>query len=142
MDDGELVIRISGQDQGQEVRLGEDEFEVRYIPKEGTDIKFEAGAGTVVGVDDTLSDDLINEGYARDIIRAIQDGRKEAGFQITDRIVFGVEGDARLIGAVESHVGLIEQEVLGSYNSDMSGGDKAIMVEMDGMEVEVYLLKA
>jgi len=40
----ELVVEINGE----QVRLSADEFEVRYIPKEGTDIKFEAGFGTVV----------------------------------------------------------------------------------------------
>lgn len=57
LDGIELVLDIDGS----EVRLSEDEFEVRYIPKEGTDIKFEAGFGTVVGIDDRLTDDLICE---------------------------------------------------------------------------------
>lgn len=138
MDGDMLVIDVDDQ----KIVLESDEFEVRYIPKEGTDIQFEAGFGTVVGVDATLTEVLIQEGYARDIVRAIQDARKEAGFEITDRIVFGLEGDAALVTSAEAFISLIEQEVLGSYNQDMSIGDKSVMVELDGKKVEVFLLKA
>ena len=123
------------------VILQPDEFEVRYIPNEGTDLKFEAGFGTVVGIDDVLTDELIDEGYARDIIRLIQDGRKEAGFEVTDRIVFSISGDDRLVHVVEQHQEMIAQEVLWVYDENMGVGDKAVMVELDGMSAEVFLVK-
>lgn len=45
----------------------------------------------VVGLDTTITENLKIEGYARDIIRLIQDMRKEAGYQVTDRIMLSLE---------------------------------------------------
>ena len=61
------------------------EFTIEYTATEGvTDI--EGGYGTVISMDTNLTEELLLEGYARDIIRQIQDMRKEANYQVTDQI--------------------------------------------------------
>ena len=47
----------------------------------------------VISMDTTITEMLALEGYARDIIRAIQDMRKEANYQVTDRISLHIYGE-------------------------------------------------
>lgn len=51
-----------------------------------------SGSGIVVSLNLTLTDELREEGLARDVIRTIQDARKKIGCEITDRIVLDVKG--------------------------------------------------
>ena len=46
-------------------------------------------------LDTELNDDLLAEGYARDVIRAVQDARKAAGLEISDRITLKVTVSGR-----------------------------------------------
>ncbi len=47
----------------------------------------------VIALDTTISDSLKVEGYARDIIRAVQDMRKEADYEVSDRISLSISGE-------------------------------------------------
>ena len=47
----------------------------------------------VVALDTTITEELKLEGYARDIIRLIQDMRKEADYQVMDRVSLHIYGD-------------------------------------------------
>jgi len=44
----------------------------------------------VIAMDLELTDNLVVEGYARDIVRHIQEARKEAGYQVDDRILISL----------------------------------------------------
>jgi isoleucyl-tRNA synthetase len=72
------------------------------------------GEGYLVGLDTTLDADLRREGLARELVRAVQDARKEAGLEVSDRIVLGVRGDAAVQEAVEAHQAYITAETLAS----------------------------
>ncbi len=65
---------------------------MEYLPLEGT-LDVEGGYGMVVALDTTITEGLRLEGYARDIIRLIQDMRKEADYQVTDRISLSLTGE-------------------------------------------------
>ncbi len=65
-----------------------------------------------VALDIELTNDLILEGNAREIVNRIQNTRKEAGFEVTDRIAVGVESDTDVSKAVEKHADWIRREVL------------------------------
>lgn len=45
-----------------------------------------SGEGIVIAMDMVITEDLRLEGYARDLVRVIQDMRKEAGYEVSDRI--------------------------------------------------------
>ena len=68
------------------------EYTMEYLPLEGT-LDVEGGYGMVVALDTTITEELKLEGYARDIIRLIQDMRKEADYQVTDRISLSISGE-------------------------------------------------
>jgi len=72
------------------VKVGEfilegDDFEIAFMTQGKSD-NIESGFGMVISMDLELTDELIEEWYARDIIRHIQEWRKEAGFEVSDRI--------------------------------------------------------
>ena len=52
-------------------------------------------SGYLVGLDTSLDDELRREGLARELVRAVQDARKQAGLEVSDRIELLVEGDER-----------------------------------------------
>jgi isoleucyl-tRNA synthetase/broad specificity phosphatase PhoE len=74
------------------------EYTMEYLPLEGT-LDVEGGYGMVVALDTTITEDLKLEGYARDLIRLIQDMRKEADYQVTDRITLSIawEGSEQIL---------------------------------------------
>ena len=59
-----------------------------------------------------IDDELRAEGWAREIVRAVQLARQEAGLEITDRIVLTLDGDDELIAAARIHQAHIAGETL------------------------------
>ena len=87
-----------------ETDAGAEEFDERiilvtYLAKDGHNV--ESKDGIVVSLDLTLTEDLIQEGNMRDVVRNVQDARKQLGCSITERILLSVEGlDSRWLDAV------------------------------------------
>ena len=76
-----------------------------------------------VGFDTEVDQNLLNEGLARDIIRAIQTLRKESGFDVSDRIVLEIGGDDDVKAAFEQFRSMIESETLTVSSSFNAGLD-------------------
>ncbi|MCQ2573695.1 MAG: isoleucine--tRNA ligase [Treponema sp.] len=110
-----LVIDVEGQN----VELTEEKLIVERIEKENLKVVNE---GTLtVALDTKVTDELKKEGYVRDLIRGIQNLRKESGFNVTDRINLSVSGDADLKSAYESFSDMICGEVLAEKSSWVEG---------------------
>ncbi len=69
------------------------------------------GGGFVV-LNTEVTEDLAREGLARDLVRAVQGARKDAGLQITDRISLTVVGDDDVWEAATQHQKLVMDETL------------------------------
>ena len=69
-------------------------------------------SGYLTALDTTLDDDLINEGFARELVRSVQDARKQAGLEVSDRITLGVSGSESVESAIELHRDYIMSETL------------------------------
>jgi len=65
-----------------------------------------------IGIDTTLTPELEYEGLTRELIRRIQILRKNAGFNVTDRIIIGCSGNEKLIAAIKMFSEYIRQETL------------------------------
>ncbi|MFD1730439.1 class I tRNA ligase family protein [Deinococcus malanensis] len=80
---------------GERFELGPDEVLVDARSPEGFAAQEEAGY--LVAFDTQLTRELELEGLARDLVRGIQDGRKKAGFEVSDRITLHLDltGDTR-----------------------------------------------
>ena len=101
-----LTIGVGGKD----IDLTLDKILIDRIEKENLKVVNE---GTLtVGLDTKISDELKKEGYARDLVRGIQNLRKESGLDVTDRIKLSVSGDAELKEAFTMFTGFIGNETL------------------------------
>jgi isoleucyl-tRNA synthetase len=96
---------------GSSIELDNDDVEVRLQARPGWAAA--QGKGCVVVLATELTPELIAEGLARDVVRLIQDQRKDMGCQYTDRIKVGlVTKSPTLIGAIENHYDYIAKETL------------------------------
>ena len=68
--------------------------------------------GYLAGLDTSLNDELRREGMARELIRIVQDTRKQAGLEVSDRIELMIDGDPAVTEAVDLHRDAIMSETL------------------------------
>jgi isoleucyl-tRNA synthetase len=99
---GDFQETQDGRIQVDDLVLEPDEASIAYIGKEGADV--EAIAGAVIALDLNMSPELEREGYARDLVRQIQELRKEADFQIADRIRIALQGGEDIVLAHEESI--------------------------------------
>ena len=93
------------------IELDGDDIQVRLQAKEGWAAA--QGRDVVVVLATALTEDLIREGLARELVRVIQDRRKELGCEFTDRIEVGfVTGSAELTAAIDQFEDYIRNETL------------------------------
>ena len=100
---------------GEKIELAEgeiavDDIEIQRQEKEGMVVAIENNLG--VGLDIQLDDDLIMECTAREFVNRVQNMRKEADLEVSDRIVIGVIGEPELQQAVQKHDDYIAAETL------------------------------
>ncbi|MGI8457719.1 MAG: isoleucine--tRNA ligase [Propionibacteriaceae bacterium] len=69
------------------------------------------GGGFVI-MDTEVTPELAAEGLARDVVRAVQQGRRDAGLEVGDRIALRLSGDVNVRAALHTHAGLITAETL------------------------------
>ena len=81
-------------------------------------------SGAYIALDTTLDPELEAEGYARDVIRAVQDARKAAGLHVADRISLTLRVPAEHVEAVRAHIDLIAAETLALETDVLAGGEE------------------
>src|SRR5690606_40038344 len=86
-------------------------------------------AGWAVALDLELDDDLRLEGLAREIVRSLNDLRKEIGLAVADRIAVTLDADGPVAAAIERHRDHIAAEVLAVDLALAPGGDQQITVD-------------
>ena len=102
-------------EQGGTVRVGEWEFrpEDATVTREvASEWLVQADGPYVVALDPGLSDDLIQEGLAREVVNRVQRLRKEAGYEYTTRIQLSIAGAADVVAATRAFQGFVEGETL------------------------------
>jgi isoleucyl-tRNA synthetase len=87
------------------------------------------GGGFVI-LDGHLTPELEAEGVARDLIRTVQQARKDAGFEVSDRIKLTVTGDEALLAATETHRSLVMAETLALELELVSGESNVTVVRI------------
>jgi isoleucyl-tRNA synthetase len=95
---------------GRSVDITAEKLDIRRIEKASLRVLNE---GTLtVGLDTEISEELAREGEARDLVRGIQNLRKEMGLEVTDRIRLSLYGPAELKAAWEDFSSLVAGETL------------------------------
>ena len=92
-----------------------------------------------VALDITVTDELKKEGNARELVKRIQNYRKTAGFEITDRITIAIESNSEINDAVAEFGDYIKSQVLATEINIVETGSIADGVELD---MDNYSLKA
>jgi len=136
---GDFEVLDSGQVKVGDFTLEPDEVELAYKGKEGFDI--ESQDGIVVSLDTELSPGLIREGYIRDVIRYVQDMRKEAVYDVSDRINLLLESTDELEKAVTEFADMLKSETLTDelrQSGDLDW-DLEKSFEIDGLKVRIAI---
>ena len=131
----EVGIQVGGKDH----TLGTDDLNLVMEPLEGYEVEAEAGHAVALELD--LDDELRREGLAREVVRAVQEARKQAGLEVSDRISLELAGDDELLDAAREHESYIAGETLATsvgYGAD-GAGEKATI---EGRELRIALSKA
>jgi isoleucyl-tRNA synthetase len=125
--DAQGYIEIAGE------RIEASEVEVRADKR--SDVALAQEGTYAVALDLELTDDLRVEGTARELVRAINDLRKELDFAIADRVAVVLSSSGAVARAVEAHGAWIAGEVLAS---DLRVGDASgTSIDVDGEAVDV-----
>jgi isoleucyl-tRNA synthetase len=128
---------------GSSVHLGPDDVEVRA--ESHAELALAQEAGYAVAIDTTVDDELRAEGIARDVIRLLNELRKSAGLEISDRVRVRVHADGRVEAALHAHRDWVAREVL-AVEFDVlplaDAPDHATSVELDDDVVAVVLERA
>jgi isoleucyl-tRNA synthetase len=95
---------------GESISIVKDDVEIISSEIEGWVVESEEGV--TVAIDAELTDDLIAEGLAREFVNRIQNMRKDAGFDVTDRIVINYSGSGKIIEAVKTFSDYVSAETL------------------------------
>ncbi|MBP3771192.1 MAG: isoleucine--tRNA ligase [Treponema sp.] len=125
---------------GQSVDLNTDKIIVERIEKE--DLKVVNDGTLTVGLDTKVTDELKKEGYVRDLIRGIQNLRKESGFEVTDRIKLFVSGDGVLKDAFAKFKDFVSGETLATVQEWKDSLTKPTSVEADDKTWSISIEKA
>lgn len=95
---------------GDAIELSDDD--VLVLTESKGDLAVASDKGVTVAVDTTLTPELTQEGYARDIVRHVNNMRKDAGLEISDRIALAYQADGDVAAAFANFSDFIAQETL------------------------------
>ncbi|SOD58663.1 Isoleucyl-tRNA synthetase [Streptomyces zhaozhouensis] len=107
---------------GERVTLSPDEVIITETPREGWAVASDTGA--TVALDLELTPELRRAGLARDVIRLLQEARKNSGLEVADRIaVRWAAEDQETVRALTDHQALVSSEVLAGDFAEGDGGE-------------------
>jgi isoleucyl-tRNA synthetase len=132
---------VSLQVDGQEIKILPEEVEVRLTAKEGFSVASE-GAYLAALVTE-LTPELIEEGLARELVRRIQDLRKQTGLEIADRIHLYYKATPGMEAAIKSFKDYIMGETLSVelVSGELPTGLVTSKDNVDGEEIAITLTK-
>jgi isoleucyl-tRNA synthetase len=106
---------VDGRPVAAGVALEEGEYELKLVAASSNGVSqaapLSASDGVVI-LDTEVTPELAAEGLARDVIRVVQQARREAGFDVSDRITLVVETRPAVASAVETHRDFVAAETL------------------------------
>ena len=115
--EGRLTLAVNGSD----VAIAKEDVEILHEDLKGWLV--ETDGSLMVALDTEMTDELRNEGYAREFVSRIQNMRKDTGFEITDRIKIVYDAGDALAAALQSMKDYIAKETLAVEVSRASSAD-------------------
>ena len=109
------------------VELLPGEFELKLVPLDPERSAALGGNDGVVVLDTTMTPELEREGRARDLVRSIQQARRDAGLQVSDRIKLTVEASDEWLEALDHHQTFVTAETLAINVVTLPGSGEPIV---------------
>jgi isoleucyl-tRNA synthetase len=135
---GKVLLTVGGDT----IELDSEDIQVRLQAKPGWAAA--QGTGCVVVLATELTPELLREGLARDLIRLIQDRRKELGLEYTDRIAVTIRSEyLETAAAVRENESLIASETLSEriVVDRAPPADDAVTVELGDHKIVLEVVK-
>ena len=137
--DGSFEILPDGSVVLGGVTLAPDEVEIQATPRPGTAVAHDEGL--VVVIDTEMNPQLLAEGDARELQRAIQDARKEAAVELDDEVSVRVEAPETVSQTLQPYLRSVEIETRSKIQfGPMPAGVSPLTVDLDSGPVLVGLL--
>jgi isoleucyl-tRNA synthetase len=119
------------------------EYSLKLVATEGGASTVLSGGRGVVVLDCTLTPELEAEGVARDLVRLVQQARRDGGLQVSDRIHLTVWTSERIRQLMTDHIDFVQQETLSlSFTWGSDHENHQLDAELDGEPALVQVLKA
>ncbi|CAM4127209.1 isoleucine--tRNA ligase [Flavobacterium antarcticum] len=132
---GLLVIDLSGNS----ITLTKEDVEISSQDIEGWLV---ANSGTItVALDITLTEELRNEGIARELVNRIQNLRKDSGFEVTDKIIVHLQKNEALEKAVSENETYIKSETLTKELLFTEQLENGTLIEFDDIKTVLTITK-
>jgi len=96
--------------EGGSVVLGAGDLVIDIVPAPG--YHCESDGRLIVGIDTRLTDELVSEGFARELINRVQNTRKKSGLAVTDRIMLTVRSTPKAVSGIRGFADKIKDETL------------------------------
>jgi len=133
--EGSLTVVIAGKS----VILSLEDVEISSQDIEGWLVA--NSNGITVALDITISPELKQEGIARELVNRIQNIRKDAGFEVTDKVKVLLQNEDTLKMAVKANEGYIKSETLTEvlvFEEDIKNGTE---IDFDGITTKIIITK-
>jgi isoleucyl-tRNA synthetase len=132
-----VVVSIAGTDH----ELGGEDLLLALAPLEGYGLEREGSHA--VALELALDDELVRAGRAREIVHAVQQCRRDAGLQISDRITLWIGGDEQLLAAAREHERYIATETLATeLHAGGAREEWLASVEVESLELTIWLARS
>jgi isoleucyl-tRNA synthetase len=125
-----VAVSVAGQDH----ELSVDDLLVSMKPLAGYQVEREGSHAVALELE--LDVELVVEGWAREIVHAVQGARRDAGLEVSDRIALTLDGDDDLLGAARVHETYIAGETL-AVRMSYEALNGVAPVTIDGRELRV-----
>jgi isoleucyl-tRNA synthetase len=130
---------------GLDAELGEDSEELQAIITEELNVKQihdVKRADTRVAIDAKITPELKREGLMREVVRNVQNARKQAGLNVDDRITLSLHSDdSELSKAIQEHKDTIAEETLAASMSKTVADAFTQEVKIEGMSLVIKLAR-
>ena len=120
-----------------ELEVGD--FELVYESSDAN-AKIESGFGMVITMDDKITEELKQEWFARDIVRHIQEARKECNYNVDDRIFIKIESN-ELVETIANFANYIETETLSKIDNSINSPDLEKDISIEEIKIKLSLKK-
>ncbi|MFQ5797395.1 MAG: isoleucine--tRNA ligase [Bacteroidota bacterium] len=135
--EGTLTVSVNGE------MLTISRGDVQTVHEDIKGWLVDSGNVLTIALDTELTEELINEGFAREFVNRVQNMRKDAGFEVTDRIKISYRTSKRLQRALQAMARYVAAETLAvELSENLSAVVPSVRCDVNGEECEISIERA